>query len=316
MNTRRRISQRTSTLTATRGRIIDIAQRLGERYAEAVRLRGQGKGLQTVARQLHTSPTTASRLLTEVKMHLRHSDETGKLPDLRPPSPDSKKRAAELVEQHFPELTGEKARRYRTVAARALENKLPTNIHLIGTMRNLISRIPHAFPEEIRKTARKSPKIREELEEIHDKLEIAAARGDPTAKTLLKPGGYIPAVYFYKLETGGGIASRHPDLFLNTRFKPNRIKGVARESLATKKAVIRQLAQRGVHCAGIMLKFVQGRSAGEIAREFQISEKEVKMQLNFGAHLVFGIPLRRQHRVHLWEKLRKQHADVLGGLAK
>ncbi|MBI4406635.1 hypothetical protein HY571_01855 [Candidatus Micrarchaeota archaeon] len=316
MNTKRRISHKTATLTRTRGRIIDIAQHLGPSHLEAVKLMGQGKRLRTVAQDLGISETTTTRLLSEAKMHLRHFDETGKMPDKKPACGEAKKHAAELIALHFPELKGDKASRYRAVAARALENKLPTNPHYLSALRDLINRIPHPFPSEIKRTARKSRSIREEVEAIRDRLEAAAKRGDPTAMTLLKPNGDIPAVYFYKMESGGGIASRHPDLFLDTRFKPKRIKGVHRDSLKTKQREIRELAKRGIYSAKVMLRFIQGRSVSQIARDLNTSEKEVQSQLNFGTHIVFGIPLRRQNRVHLWEKLRKQHADVLNGGSK
>ncbi len=289
--------------------LLAVAEKLGQQPLRVVQLTQGGNTLKKTAEALGLSQSRIGNILTAVKFHLTHFDNTNQLPGKTVPRVKSRRKAARMIKKHFPNLTRDLRSIYTRAAALGIDNALPRNAPEIHFLRLVAQKEPRAFPREIIATfsKRRTRKIEQWLIE---KLKAAAKRGDSAATTLLFRRNKNTGNYFDKLQQGKGIASRHPDLFMATPFPPLYIRDIHRKSLETKRHLVEQLAQRGEQTGLVMLGFLQGKRTPSIARELGVKKTRVNALLNYGAHVVFGIQPKGDSAVIEYEKIRRKHRDL------
>ncbi|MDP3742199.1 MAG: hypothetical protein Q8R15_02690, partial [Candidatus Micrarchaeota archaeon] len=245
-------------------------------------------------------------MLNVVKFHLKHYENTGTMPERGNPAAESWKKADEILNQHFPNLTGTNRSSYRRAAALALENRLAVGSAHIYMQQKIVQKNPHAFLYGLRKTLEPKIPVIDLLEQLKPKLRIAAQRGEKAAKTALNStDSDVISGIIRRIQAGKGITSRHPDLFADGPFKPHRIREIHPAALRTKLNIIRALARDGNQSGKIMLMFTRGKETKEIARELGLSKDVVELHLGYGAHTVFGIEPKGNSALIGYHKIRR-----------
>ncbi|MFH1247155.1 MAG: hypothetical protein V1644_02125, partial [Candidatus Micrarchaeota archaeon] len=301
---------RSAALVATKsGKMLEIADALGRTLAETIRLKARKKSNQHIADKLGISRSTVDQHLTAVGCLLRHYALTEQLPKRDTPEPKSMARARRIVETTFPNLGRKQKNEYVSAIARGIENRIPHKAAEISALKRALALVPGEFPHEIGLTLKPKQSMTEQVEEIRPLLEIAAKRGDRTAKRLLthdaKSDSHIKA-----LEDGTGLAGRHPDLFIETRYHPKVIQGIHPLSLITRAPLINTLARRGERIGIAMQMHMNGKTQEQIARKLGIRQ-DISRLIAIGSHAIFGIPPTTNRMAREYQKLRQRNADVL-----
>ncbi|MFH1247070.1 MAG: hypothetical protein V1644_01695 [Candidatus Micrarchaeota archaeon] len=298
---------RSATLFATnRKKMIEIADALGGKLAETIRLRAQGKDNQSIANELGVPKSTVDKHLSAANCLLRHYELTRRLPRKDRPQPQSVDRAKETVTRLFPSLGSRQKLFFINAIAHGLENRVPPNSTEISALRRAMRITPGNFPREIYATLRPKLSVAEQIEEIRPQLEIAAKRGDSTAQLLLSR----PSHHLQTMEEGAGVVARNPDLFLGTNYQAKIIQGINPLSLRTRKSLVDALAKRKERIGIVMQLHMNGKSRRQISKQIGRKEAEVIRLIAIGSHFVFGIPPTTNRMLVEYLELRRQHPAI------